>query len=247
MTGRRETRDWLIAHRGWPDRYPENSLEGIRAVLEAGARFVEFDVQITADERPVVIHDDQLTRLAGCSDRVTELPLARLKDIPVGSEIERRTRVPTLEAMLDLLADYPGVVVFVELKRQSIDRHGRAKAVKLVMQCLEQAQSPFILISFRLLALRLARRYGASAIGWAVRPWTPVARLMAMWLKPDYLFVRADRVPDRSRPFWPGPWKWVVYGVDDPAAASQFLDRGADMIEVDDLPRFAAQASNVGE
>ncbi len=53
--------DSLVAHRGWPSRYPENSLAGFRAALEACAGFLEFDVHLTRDQVPVVIHD-QTTR-----------------------------------------------------------------------------------------------------------------------------------------------------------------------------------------
>ncbi|MFC1685138.1 glycerophosphodiester phosphodiesterase, partial [Pseudomonadota bacterium] len=47
----------LIAHRGYALHYPENSLEAMEAALKAGALFVEFDVHLSADEEPMVIHD----------------------------------------------------------------------------------------------------------------------------------------------------------------------------------------------
>ena len=46
----------LIAHRGWAARYPENTVPAFRAALEAGARFVELDVQLSSDLVPVVFH-----------------------------------------------------------------------------------------------------------------------------------------------------------------------------------------------
>ena len=61
----------LIAHRGWAYRYPENTLPAIAGALGAGARYVEFDVQITADGVPVLFHDSTLDRTAGrpgCGD-----------------------------------------------------------------------------------------------------------------------------------------------------------------------------------
>ncbi len=228
--------EWLVAHRGWPDRYPENSLEGVRAVLEAGARFVEFDVQITADQRPVVIHDNDLTRLTGRSQRVTSMTLAQLEGIPVATRPGEQAQVPTLEAMLDLVGEYPDVTAFVELKRQSIWRHGRRLAVEVVMQRLRQAPCPIVFLSFKWRAVRLAQQMGAPATGWAFRPWTPLSRMLASRLKPNYLFIRADRVPAGPRPFWPGPWQWVIYRVADLDVARDLRSRGADLIEVDDLP-----------
>jgi glycerophosphoryl diester phosphodiesterase len=228
--------EWLVAHRGWPDRYPENSLEGVKAVLEAGARFVEFDVQITADRRPVVIHDDDLTRLTGRGERVTRITLAQLEGIPVATRPGEHAHVPTLESMLDLVGEYPGVTAFVELKRQSIRRHGRKLAVESVLERMRRAPCPTVLLSFKWLAMRLARKMGAPTTGWVFRSWTPLSRWLAAQLQPDYLFVRADRVPGQSSPFWPGRWQWVIYGVDDLAAARELKARGADLVEVDDLP-----------
>lgn len=236
MKAETDSNRWLVAHRGWPDRYPENSLEGMKAVLEAGARYVEFDVQITADRQPVVIHDDDLTRLTGRSEKVTQIPLVQLEGISVAIRPGENARVPTLEAMLALVGDYPGVTAFVELKRQSIRRHGQRRAVEWVVERLQQAPCPTVFISFKWGAVRLAREMGVQAVGWVFRPWTPLARLLATCMKPDYLFVRADRVPKRAHPFWPGSWQWVIYRVDDLPSARELRARGADLIEVDDLP-----------
>ena len=62
----------LVAHRGYPRRYPENTLLSLLAALEAGAEFVEFDVQMTADGVPVLLHDADLRRTGGADLEVTE-------------------------------------------------------------------------------------------------------------------------------------------------------------------------------
>ncbi len=229
---------WLIAHRGWPDRHAENSLEGLRAVLEAGARFVEFDVQITADGHPVVIHDDDLSRLTGRWLHVTQLPLAELQKLEIHSPQGAGAAIPTLDAVMEALTDYPHVTAFVELKRQSLRRHGRHTAVDVVLQALTPAPCKIVFISFKWRAVRRVRERSDLPVGWAFKPWSPLARWMAGRLRPDYLLVRADRVPRRQDPFWPGPWQWVVYNVADLAEARRFRGKGADLIEVDDLPRM---------
>lgn len=48
----------VIAHRGLPRRFPENSVQGIAAALEAGVNGVEFDVVASAAGQPVVVHQD---------------------------------------------------------------------------------------------------------------------------------------------------------------------------------------------
>ena len=51
----------LVAHRGYALHYPENTLIGIEAAIRAGARYVEVDVQLSADKVPVLFHDRTLT------------------------------------------------------------------------------------------------------------------------------------------------------------------------------------------
>ena len=233
---------WLVAHRGWPDRYPENSLEGVQAALAAGARFVEFDVQITADGHPVVIHDDDLGRLTGRWLHVTQLPLDELRKLQIPSPSGGSAGIPTLEDMWAVLADYPQVTAFVELKRQSIRRTGLHTAVDVLLKALARAPCKVVFISFKWRAVQRVSELGTLPVGWVFKPWSPVARWLAGRLRPNYLLVRADRVPSRPRPFWPGPWQWIVYGVAELAQARAFRDRGADLIEVDDLPGLLAAA-----
>ena len=228
--------EWLVAHRGWPERYPENSLEGIQAALAAGARFVEFDVQISADGQPVVIHDDDLSRLTSRWLHVTQLPLQELKKLQTRSPEGASANIPTLDEMWAVLAAYPEVTAFVELKRDSIRRHGLHTAVEIIAQALARAPCKVVFISFHRGAVARAKAQSHYPVGWVFRPWSPLARWLAGRLRPDYLFVRADRVPHRPRPFWPGPWQWAVYEVADLAQARNLKDRGADLIEVDDLP-----------
>ncbi|MFW5926582.1 MAG: glycerophosphodiester phosphodiesterase family protein, partial [Wenzhouxiangella sp.] len=224
--------EWLIAHRGWPARHPENSLEGIRAVLAAGARQVEFDVQITADGRPVVVHDDDLRRLAGHGGRVTSM---RLKEV-TALQLHSGARIPVLERTLAAFDDHPGTTAFVELKRHSIDRLGVRRAVDAVCDRLLGANCDCVFLSFDRRAGALARRRGLERIGWVIRHWSLRERMRALWLRPDYLFVRADRIPAGPHPFWRGRWKWVVYGVDTFDQARDWRDRGATLVETDDLP-----------
>ncbi|MGY6554351.1 MAG: glycerophosphodiester phosphodiesterase family protein [Wenzhouxiangella sp.] len=238
-----EAINWLVAHRGWPDRYPENSLDGIQAALAAGARFVEVDVQISADGQPVVIHDDDLSRLTSRWLHVTQLPLRDLQKVEISGPGGSSAGIPTLDDLWTVMSDYPQVTAFVELKRQSIRRHGLHTAVEIVQQALARAPCRVVLISFHRGAVQRARETGSLPVGWVFKPWSPLARWLAGRLQPDYLFVRADRVPRRAKPFWNGPWQWVIYGVDTLEQARALKARGADLIEVDDLPGLISTES----
>lgn len=233
--------DWLIAHRGYPHAYPENSIAGVEAALEAGARFVEFDVQLTRDGVPVVVHDDSLSRVGDSDEEIATLDWETLSQRSIGEagRFEAKFaqhRVPSLADMLVLVDRYPEVTAFVEIKRQSIEWFGRDTMVEAVCDVLRQASSRCVPISFDAAALARAREYGAEAIGLVIKPWNDQSRREAEQLAPDYLFIRADRIPEGNRPLWPGKWQWVIYVVDDPDSARALRRRGADMIETDRFP-----------
>ena len=46
----------LIAHRGNAAEFPENTLPAIRSALDLGVRYVEFDVQMSADRQPMLLN-----------------------------------------------------------------------------------------------------------------------------------------------------------------------------------------------
>ncbi|RFF26965.1 MULTISPECIES: glycerophosphodiester phosphodiesterase family protein [unclassified Wenzhouxiangella] len=232
---------WLIAHRGYPHAYPENSLAGVEAALAAGARLVEFDIQLTRDGVPVVIHDESLSRVGDSDEEIATLDWETASQRSIGeagrfdSEFAQQ-HVPRLADMLALVDRYPAVTAFVEIKRQSLKRFGRAPVVEAVCRVLRQASSRCVPISFDAAALARAREYGAEAIGLVIKPWNDESRRAAERLAPDYLFIQAGRVPKGSRSLWPGEWQWAVYVVDDPDSARMLRRRGADLIETDRFP-----------
>jgi len=91
-----------LAHRGDHRRLPENSL----AALVAGARAprsdgVEFDVHLSRDHVPVVIHDATLARVQGVPARVDALTAAELQRHGVPSLAEVMASLPAA-AFLDV-------------------------------------------------------------------------------------------------------------------------------------------------
>src|SRR5688572_18892435 len=104
----------LVAHRGNARDFPENTLPAIRSAIELGARFVEFDVQLSADAVPMVIHDHELQRTAGVPGSVFDYSAAELSQIEVNErgrlgERYSAVRLPRLDDVVDLLLQHPQV------------------------------------------------------------------------------------------------------------------------------------------
>lgn len=108
----------IIAHRGASAAAPENTLAAFRLAVESGAEGVEFDVRLSKDGVPVVVHDADLIRTAGIDRAVAEITAAELGAIDNGSWFDAAFAdeyVPTLAETLDVLSDLDGVV-YIELK-----------------------------------------------------------------------------------------------------------------------------------
>jgi glycerophosphoryl diester phosphodiesterase len=84
-----------LAHRGDARRAPENTVAAIEAALEiAGCDGVEFDVRLSADGVPVLLHDETLARVQGRPERVDALPARTLEDVGVPSLADVLATVP---------------------------------------------------------------------------------------------------------------------------------------------------------
>ena len=75
----------IIAHRGASAVAPENTIAAFEAAIEAGADGIEFDVRLTRDDIPVVIHDETLYRTAGVRGRVADMSFDQLSQFDVPS------------------------------------------------------------------------------------------------------------------------------------------------------------------
>lgn len=94
----------VTAHRGASLRAPENSLAAFREASEAGADYVELDVQRTRDGAIVVIHDGDLMRMGGDPRKVKDLTLAEIRTIDIGARRGPQyagEHVPALAEVID--------------------------------------------------------------------------------------------------------------------------------------------------
>jgi glycerophosphoryl diester phosphodiesterase len=96
----------LVAHRGDPLRHPENSVEGFISALRMGVDAVEFDVRLTRDAVPVIMHDADVSRTTGGRGLVHELTLEEIRRLSLAGT----SRVPTLAEALEAVGSLGGGV-----------------------------------------------------------------------------------------------------------------------------------------
>lgn len=113
----------VIAHRGASAYAPENTLVAFKKAMEMGAHWFELDVHLSADDKLVVIHDDNLKRTTGVDKDVTKTPWDEMKDLDAGSWFSPAfsgEKLPLLEDALQL-AKKGKVGVYIELKSSDND------------------------------------------------------------------------------------------------------------------------------
>ncbi len=226
----------LVAHRGYAAAFPENTEVALAAAVAAGARYIEFDLQLTRDRVPVLLHDATFARTAGLDVAVHDRDLADLAAIDVGEPARFGSRyagtpVMTLARLAELLSGWPDVRAFVEIKRQSVARFGSDAVVDAVLAALAPVLDQCIIISFVEATLHAARARCAVPVGWAVRHWDDETHAAAVALAPEYLFCNVEKLPADPAAIWTGPWAWVIYEITDPDVAQRLAAQGMTYIE----------------
>ena len=74
----------VIGHRGAAGLAPENTIEGFRAGIAAGAEAIEFDVHLSRDGKAVVIHDPTLDRTTDRAGSIRDLTLEEIQQADAG-------------------------------------------------------------------------------------------------------------------------------------------------------------------
>jgi glycerophosphoryl diester phosphodiesterase len=118
----------IIGHRGASALLPENTLASFQtALIEHQAPMIEFDVHLSKDGVPVIIHDATLERTTNGKGFVSHFLLRELKNLDAGFQFDpektgkfpfrgKGLTIPTLE---EVLTSFPGHELSVEIKERS--------------------------------------------------------------------------------------------------------------------------------
>ncbi|ATH99845.1 glycerophosphodiester phosphodiesterase [Alcaligenes faecalis] len=150
----------LIAHRGAGKIAPENTLAAMRVGAQNGFRMMEYDVKLSRDAVPVLLHDDDLDRTSNGQGRASRLTLAELSALDFGawhSSAYAGEPIPTLSSIAAFtLANQ--VHSNIEIKPTTGDEAETGRQVALAAQALwAQASLPPLLSSFSEAALEAAQ------------------------------------------------------------------------------------------
>lgn len=114
---------YVEGHRGACALYPENTLLSFEKAIEMGVDAVEFDIWLSSDKAPVLMHDGNPLRTCGVNGHLREMTLAQIKQLDpcckekFGDAFKGKVQVPTLYELLDLVKEKrPDLKLGVEIK-----------------------------------------------------------------------------------------------------------------------------------
>jgi glycerophosphoryl diester phosphodiesterase len=236
----------LVAHRGYEGRFPENTITALEAAIDAGAQYVECDVQCSVEGEPVLVHDADLRRTCAVDAAVDSMTLEQLRATDAHApdrfgDTYHGVRIPALADLVPLLKAYPEVTCFVELKAAALDRFGVERVVGRVLDVLGPVRERCVPISFVAAAVEAARAAGMPRVGWVLDAWSAGNEAAARRMRPEYLFCNVDLLPPPPAPLWSGPWRWVAYVEDDPDRVLALAARGVAIVETSEIGGLVAR------
>lgn len=131
----------LIAHRGASRLAPENTLASLIIAHQLGARWVEFDLMLTADDVPIIFHDRTLDRTTNGKGKISKQSYNKLLALDAGSWFDTKfkgEKIPTLAEYLQTAAKLQ-MGLNIELKAMA---GKEIQLAKVLLELLQQYWSP---------------------------------------------------------------------------------------------------------
>ncbi|GAA5345817.1 glycerophosphodiester phosphodiesterase [Planifilum fimeticola] len=204
-----------VAHRGYPLRYPENTLSSYKAAYDLGFTHLELDVHLSKDGVPVLMHDPTIDRMTDGQGWVKDYTLEELRQFRVG----RDETIPTLEEALLFAKDK--MTVNVELKQYGELYPGLEETVLEILKKTDMLDQVYIssFDHYSIVKMRkLSDEVELGLIQWgatpAVVPFMEEIRARYLSLRTEYLTDEYVKLCERSGiqlMVWPVNLKWQFY------------------------------------
>ena len=233
---------WLyprfVAHRGGGDVAPENTLAAMRAGVAHGYKMVEFDVKLSHDQIPVLMHDATLERTTNGHGEAGALDFGALARLDAGSwhgAAFAGEPVPTLTAIARY-AQANGLACNVEIKpTPGLDAlTGTLVARQARLDWLGAPLQP-LLSSFSETALEAARQEAPELPRGLIAVHLPedwLALLTRLGCVSIHLLHR-ELTRDQVARIQAAGFRVAVWTVNEPARAQELLDWGVDAVITD--------------
>lgn len=237
---------WVIGHRGASATAPENTLPAFDAAWSSGCGWIEADVQPTADDVPMMLHDAELDRTTDGRGPIRHLSAEQVRALDAGSWFGPGGTSPCAGAVVPFLSE---VVAGLSAQRSLLleikGRHTRAQVAAALGVLQASGWNERVLVeSFEVQALRYVRELEPQRpVGLLVHvlhedPVAVCAELGAAAYNPDHRLLR-DR-PEVVEELHAAGVAVVAYTADDPDDWAFLTGLGVDGIVTNDPAELLA-------
>lgn len=153
----------IIAHRGFSGIAPENTIAAFKKAIDAGADMIEFDVSLSKDGIPVVIHDRTVNRTTNAKGKVEDFTIEELKKFDAGSWYKpqfKDEKIPTLEEVIQLSKGK--IMLNIEIKKYSVKRSIKIDGIEdKIVKLLEKYEmtNDVLISSFSKMAIQRIKEF----------------------------------------------------------------------------------------
>ena len=166
----------IAGHRGAKGSAPENTLSSLRKAAEIGVSFIEFDVNLAANNVVVVFHDYTLERCTNGSGNLIDYDYALLSQLDAGSHFSSTfagEKIPRFVDVISLL-EALNMGANVEIKSQQGNEAATVDATVAALRQHWPRQLPLLLSSFNEDIMRLlTKKLPEVSRGWLVEEIPP--------------------------------------------------------------------------
>lgn len=226
----------LVAHRGYADKFPENSLLALAQAIDCGACLLEFDVQLTRDKVPILLHDDNLLRVSGVNKSIYDLDATDLGNYNL-SEPDRfglrykNNQFSLLADVVDFMQSYPDIKILLEVKQESIDFFSIDEVLQIISSIVAPIMPQTVVICYNLALLQSAKANFGFSSGFIVSAWSDIESAALLDLGPEMVICNYKKIPQDYNQFRQNSWDWVLYEITDPLLALKYGNLGVKYIE----------------
>ena len=228
----------IIAHRGASAYAPENTLAAFQKAYDLGSKYIEFDVMLSADGEPFVIHDEILTRTTNGNGRVVDANSNYLKSLDAGKWFAKAFQNEKIPHLQDIIfwCNQMQMKANIELKPHP------GQSVQIVTTVLPYIKQYWghthdmpLFSSFDFGTMRACRKYDTNLnLGLLCNTWSQKHFALANELNCDSMHFNLLRInAKRVQLIKERHYKVFVYTVNNKKNAIKLLDYGVDAIYSD--------------
>lgn len=220
----------IIAHRGVHNNknIPENSIEAFKLAIEKEYA-IEFDIQITKDNKLVIFHDDNVVRMTGINKDIQDMTYDEVMNLKL---LDTNYKIPTFRELLDLVNGK--VLLDIEIKStKKVDL-----ITDLVLKELDSYKGDLLLKSFNpLIVSKLKKKTDKYKVGLLMMRKSPNKKLnflvkskLIFMFNFDFLAVNKRMLNDKFYNKYVKKYPMYAWTFNGLIEAEEYLNKYKDII-----------------